>query len=563
MLKRPHQFLMITFSLLGVLVLLLSGCGPTGTPANSGSNAKPVRGGTWIDDIPNEPNSLIPNSGSSTFNVLVDQALFAPLFYGDKDGHINPGIVSEMPTLANKDISADLKTWTFKLKPGLKWSDGQPLNADDIDYAWKLYNDKNFPTYTTVGFNLIQSADVSADKLAITFHLSQPFAPFIAIWTDAQATPLPKHVYSKYTPDALAKSHENLSPSVVSGPFMMSESRPGDRYTVVRNPNYYRADEGLPYLDKIIFVPVRDENTILKNLQTSSITSSWFLDVSKMPAYRALTNYNLSINPVTVNFEMIAINFRNPILGQNREVRQAMAMAIDYASLIKTARLGTAVPLCIPHGKGFNPGYQADAPCPKFDPAAANRLLDQNGWVKGADGVRAKNGQRLEFNYSTTTGKPWREQDELIIQANFKNIGIKLDTQNVPADTFFGTFLPGGKHDLAEYEQTPIYDPDESTVVATDQIPGASGGGGNYSFYSNKQVDQYLTLEKSTADPVQRQDAFNHLHQIYLTDFPIIVLYGPTDPGIAKFTAHNYTPGPEAASETVNVWEWYCSDGKC
>ncbi|MBV8695022.1 MAG: peptide ABC transporter substrate-binding protein, partial [Ktedonobacteraceae bacterium] len=145
--------------------------------------------------------------------------------------------------------------------------------------------------------------------------------------------------------------------------------------------------------------------------------------------------------------------------------------------------------------------------------------------------------------------------------------GIKLDIQYVPADTFFGTFLPSGKHDLAEYEQTPIYDPDESTVVACDQIPGSGGGNGNYSFYCNKQVDHYLMLEKSTADPVKRQDAFNHLHQIYLTDnpmdFPIIVLYGPSDPGIAKLTAHNYAPGPEVASETVNVWEWWCTNGKC
>ncbi|MBV9706418.1 MAG: peptide ABC transporter substrate-binding protein [Chloroflexi bacterium] len=407
---------------------------------------------------------------------------------------------------------------------------------------------------------------MSADKLSITFHLSEGFAPFISIWTDAQATPLPKHTFSQYAPDML-KSKQGLFPSVSSGPFMMSESRPGDHYTVVRNPNYYRADEGLPYLDKIIFVPVQDENTILKNLQTGSITSSWFLDVSKMPAYRALTNYKLSINPVTVNFEMIAINFRNPILGPHREVRQAMAMAIDYASLRQTARQGTASPLCTPHGKGFNPGYQANAPCPQFDPAAANKLLDQNGWIKGADGVRAKNGQRLEFNYSTTSGKPWRQQDALIIQSNFKDIGIKLDIQYVPADTFFGTFLPSGKHDLAEYEQNPIYDPDESTVVACDQIPGSGGGNGNYSFYCNKQVDHYLTLEKSTADPVKRQDAFNHLHQIYLTDnpmdFPIIVLYGPSDPGIAKLTAHNYAPGPEVASETVNLWEWWCTNGKC
>ncbi len=563
--KSKPRFLAVSFSLLSVLLLLLSACGPQGTPTSqSGSNnGTPVKGGTWIDDIPNEPDSLIPNGGSQTFNVIVDQTLFAPLFVGDKDGKINAGIVSEVPTASNGDISADLKTWTFKLKPNLKWSDGQPLNAADIDYAWKLYDNPKFGAYNTSGFNLITSADVSADKQAITFHLKSPFAPFLASWTDAQAAPLPAHVWSKIAPESLLKSKENLFPSVSSGPFMMSESKPGDHYTVVRNPNYYRASEGLPHLDKIVFKPVADQNTILKDFQSGAATSSWFLDVSKANAYKKIPNYTAHASTVASNFEMMVINFKNPILANNREVRQAMAMAIDHNTMIKNARLGLAQPQCTPQGKAFNPGYQADAPCPKFDPAAANQMLDQAGWTKGSDGVRSKNGQRLEFHYSTTSGKPWRQTDEEIIQSNFKDIGIKLDIQNYPASTFFGQFLPGGKHDLAEFEQTPTYDPDDETLIGSDQIPGPNGGGGNYSFYSNKQVDALLKQEQQSATPSVRQAAFNKLHQIYLTDYPFIVLYGPSDLSLSKNTTRNYTPGPEGASETVNVWDWWCTGGQC
>jgi peptide/nickel transport system substrate-binding protein len=565
--KNPRPRLLVcAFSFLALFVLVLSGCGAQGTPTSStqqSNNSQPVKGGTWIDDIGNEPDSLIPNGGAQTFNTLVDQAIYSPLFVGDKDGKINPYIVSELPTAANGDISADLKTWTFKLKPGLKWSDGQPLNADDVDYTWKLWNNPKFGASNTTGFNLITSADVSSDKLSITFHLKSAFAPFLAIWTDGGFAPIPKHHFESMSPDAILKSKDNLNPSVTSGPFMMGESVPGSHYTVVKNPNYFRASEGLPYLDKVVFKVISNQDTILKDFQSSGSTSGWFLDVSKTASYKALANYNLVVNPNASNFEVMIFNFNNPILGKDLDVRKAMAMAIDHDTLIKTARKGQALPLCTDHGKAFNPGYQADAPCPKFDPAGANQLLDQDGWVKGSDGYRTKAGKKLEFKYTTTSGKPWRQDDELILQSNFKDIGVKIDIDNRPASEFFGPFLNGGKHDLAEFENAWVYDPDDATLTGTASIPKNGGQGQNWSFYSNPKVDALQTQEQTSADPAVRQDAFNKLHDIYLTDFPFAILYSPSDIAVAKKTVHNYLPGPMGASETVNIWEWWCTDGKC
>lgn len=482
MLKRPTmRFSMVAFSLFSALLLLLSACGATGTPTtgNGNSTGTPVKGGVWVDDIPNEPDSLIPNGGSQTFAVVVDETIYLPLFVGSYNGTITPGAATVVPTVANGGISPDLKTFTFHMKPGLKWSDGQPYNADDVAFTINLWNNPKFGGANTLGYNLVTSTDVSSDKLSITFHLKQAFAPFVSVWTDGSFAPMPKHHFAKMDPASILKSSDNLDPQVASGPFMMSESKPGDHYTVVRNPHYYLASQGLPYLDKIVFNPIPDENTIYKNLQAGAITSSWFLDPSKTNQYKALTDYKFYANPNATNFEFISINFKNPILGKDLVVRKAMAMAIDHNALIKTARLGEATPLCTDHGQALHPGYQADAPCPKLDPAAANTLLDQDGWVKGADGYRTKAGQKLEFHYATTTGKPWREADELIIQSNFKDIGIKLDIQNYPASTFFGTFLPDGKHDLGEFENAYTYDADDSSILATSQ-QGTNGQ--NYSF---------------------------------------------------------------------------------
>ncbi len=541
MLKRPKpRSLMMAFSFLALLILVLSACGAPaqGTPPPSGGT--PVKGGTWTDDLFEEPDSLITNASSETFSDMVDQSIYAPLFVGDSTGNITPGVATVVPTAANGGISADLKTWTFHMRPGLKWSDGQPYDARDVDFTWKLWTNPKFPAAGTIGLNLITSADVSSDNLSITFHLKQAFSPFLAVWTDGLEAPLPAHHYSSIAPDKILTSPDNLNPSVTSGPFMMKESKPGDHYTVVRNPMYYRASEGLPYLDSVVFRIVPSQDTILKDLQAGTVDSSWFLDVTKTIAFQRLSNYTLTKNP-------------------------------NASTLIDTARRGQAVPLCTDHGQSYKPGYQADAPCTKFDPAAANALLDQNGWKAGTDGVRTKGNMRLEFNYSTTANNLWRADDELILQSNFKAIGIKIDIQNYPASTYFGPFLNGGnaspatgavagRDDLFEFENSWSYDADDSSLFSCSQFPP---NGSNFDFYCNPALDKLFVQEQATADPTARQQVFNQIHQIYLMEFPLITLYSPTDIAMHKNSVHNYNPAPEGASETINIWQWWCTGGSC
>ncbi len=569
MLKRPQsRSLMIAFSLMAVLILILSACGgPQGTPTTTTNSGAAVKGGTFTDDLYEDVDSLITNGVSETYAVLVDQAIWTPLFFGDSKGNIHPGLASEIPTQANGDVSADLKTWTFKLKPNIVWSDGQPLNADDVNFTWKLWNNPKFGAYTTTGYNLITSADVSADKLSITFHLKAAYEPFISLWTDGGLAPLPAHHFASMSPDSILKSPDNLKPSVVSGPFTVSESVVHDHFTLVRNPKYYLASQGYPYLDKVVFRFVTDSNTILKDLQSGSIDASWFLDVQKTPAYQALTNYTLTRTATSSGYEAIWINQNNPIL-KDVTIRKALAMAIDHNALIQTARRGAATPLCTDHPSGVVPGFQADAACPKFDPAAASALLQSAGWTLGADGVRTKNGKRLEFQYSTTAKNAWRAADELILQQNFKAIGVKINIQNYPAGTFFGNILPQGdpnKYQLAEFEQTYTYDGDDASSISCSQVPTAANnyGGGNFAFYCNHALDPLFTQEQGTTDTAMRQDAFNKLHAIFLTDYPFITEYGPVDVAVYKNTVHNYTPGPMGAQETVNIWTWWCTNGTC
>ena len=567
MLKKPKaRSLLPVSTIITVLLLILSACGATGTPTNTPSAGSPVRGGTWIDDLYEEPDSLLPNFSSETFAYMVQYGLYAPLIYGDPQGKLLPGIATAVPTVQNGGISADLKTVTFNLRPGLVWSDGQPLDARDVDFTWKLWKNPKAAAYNTVFVNDIASADVTNNNLTITFHLTSPMVSFVSQWADASAAPMPMHRFANVDPAGITKTPDNLNPQVVSGPFMMGESKPGDHYTIVRNPKYYLASQGLPYLDKVVFRIVPDQNTILKDTQAGSIDSAWFLDVSKALAYQAQSNYVTigdggGTGTNSYSWEALWINFNNKILGGNPEVRQAMAMAVDQQSLIQVARRGFAGARCQDHPSVQVPGFSANLTCPKFDLNAANALLDSKGWVKGSDGVRSKNGQRLEFQYSTTAGNLWRSDDQLINQQNFLKIGIKLDIMNYPASTFFGSVLPGGKpgqYDIAEFAESGSYDPDNTIILSC-----AEKGSGNLAFYCNPQMDALLKQQSSTGDPTARQKAFDGINQLEVTDFPFIVEFGAPDLAVYKKGTHNYLPSAVGIGSTENIWLWWCDNGTC
>jgi ABC-type transport system substrate-binding protein/tRNA A-37 threonylcarbamoyl transferase component Bud32 len=528
----------------------------------------PVRGGTWTDDLPPgaDPSSLIPGTGE----CCIDQALYLPLFYGDAQGFIHPGAATAVPTLQNGGISADAKTWTFHMRPNLVWSDGQSYDAHDVDFTWKLWLNPKFGAATTQGYNLITSANVSVDNLSITFHLKQAYAPFLSLWVDGALAPLPAHHFSRMAPEDILKSPDNLNPQVVSGPFLLSEHVPGDHYTLVRNPRYYLARAGLPYLDKVVF-RIADPDATLHDLQSGSIDSAWFLALEQLQAYQQIKNYTLVPDSTSADFEALYFNFHNTVLASHLEVRQAMAMAIDQQTLIQQARHGFGTPLCTDHPSAVHPGYEPNAAgCPEFNLKAANKLLDDNGWEKGVDGVRARDGQRLEFDYSTTTNIAFRDATEAILERNFMMIGIKLDIQNYTYNQFFNHLLPEGKaspptgavadrFDIAEWNTGFGYDPNDSWLLACDQLPP---NGQNFTFYCNPALDALYRQEQATVDPDVRQQIFSQIHQFYLAKLPFIVLYSTLNLAMVRKGTHNYQPSP-IANDTVNIWQWWCDHGKC
>ena len=534
-----------------------------------------AHGGTWTIGSTAQPDALIPFVGNSIVNNELDQALYLPLFYSDGFGAIHPGAASVVPTQQNGGVSADAKTWIFHMRPGLVWSDGQPYDARDIEYTMQIGLTPQFNPSSYLFFRYyFSSASVSADHLTITIHLKRSFAPFFTYWVDGFQAPLPAHHFSAMAPGQILTSPDLLNPQITNGPLMIAESVPGDHYTFVRNPRYYLASKGLPYLDKVVF-RILSQDALNQGLHANSIDSTPFgsLDRAFLQDYQHLHSYTLITTPTNTAFESLYFNFHNAVLASHLEVRQAMAMAIDYQTLIKYENSqvpGVVIQQCTDHSSFYHPGFDPTAPCPIFEPTAANHLLDNNGWVKGPDGVRTKGKQRLEFEFSAPI-EPYFIDNftlETIVQRDLQAVGIKLDIQNYPRNLFFGSFLSGGnaspptgalagRFDVAEFGFNLSYDPDDSQLLGC--LPNANV---SIDFYCNPALDALYQQELATPDQGARQNLFEQIHSIYLTDFPLIVLFGEYDIYMVRKGMHNFQPSPLFITDE-NIAQWWCDGGKC
>jgi peptide/nickel transport system substrate-binding protein len=350
-----------------------------------------------------------------------------------------------------------------------------------------------------------------------------------------------------------------FTPLVTSGPFKFKSEADhvkGDHITLVKNDNYFNAPK--PYLDSVTFKIITDQNTILTALQSGTIDTSWDLDIDKLQSYRQIQGYTQTQDALGGSWEAMFMNTSNPILA-DVNVRKAISMGIKLDD-VQALWHGVAKPTCDDATGSFAHDQQL-VPCYKYDPTAAGQLLDQAGWTMGSDGVRHKGGKALEVRYTTTSSKTYRVQTQQIVKQDLAPLGIKIDIVGQTADQFFGSTLYNyADYDLAEFASSTGYDPDNHTYFQCNQLTSAPGGF-NVSHYCNQQVDAQYAIELSNPDQAARKAAFTAIHTQLSQDVPVVYLYSYPDLAVYKNTVHNYNTAP--TGETWNIWDWWCSNGKC
>jgi peptide/nickel transport system substrate-binding protein len=570
-----------------LLTMILSACG--GSSSSPTGNGTPVKGGTVIDAISQEPNSLLPQRSNQTFSLLVGAALRTPLFETNDQAGTTPVLATEVPTAANGGISADGLTYTFHIKTGTKWSDGQPLTGDDVFYTIKLFSDPAYSARDGFGQAAQEISDVSQpDQNTIVIKLKAVDAAFLALYfTDVLAfSPLPKHVYGSMAPADLINSQESFKPTVTNGPFTVQDRVQGDNITVVKNPNYFGAPDK-PYLDKVVFKVFGDSQTIITAMQAGQVDTAYFLPVSSYDTMKTgIPNYSLIPSTVFGSFEAWYLNINGFQLAgkpatdeplSDPAVREALAISFDTKQETSQLWHDIAKPVCDEDIGTFGndpqlldaAGYCAYGPDGKsFDnggPTAAKALLDAAGWAPGSDGIRVKNGHRLSLRISTTTGRKYREDSEALAQAAWKAIGVELKVENHPSGDLFGPILfpstgtGNTAFDIAEYATGAGVDPDNRTFYNSNFIPQIAGG--NPGYYKNTQIDQLTVQQVQTADQTQRKTILTQIHTLELKDVPIIWLYGFPNLNEATNKLHNYKPSGEGPDETWNIADWWLTGG--
>ena len=372
-----------------------------------------------------------------------------PLANYDDTGQIVPRLAETVPTVANGGVSADFRSVTWRLKPGVTWSDGTPLTADDVVFTAAYCMHPDGGCNATAAF-----ADVAAvtavDPLTVRIDFSRPvpfpYLPFVGaivpVLQKAQFAPCIGAAASACT-DA------NFAP-VGTGPYVVETFKANDVATYVANPAY--REPGKPGFRRITLKGGGDAASAARAvLETGEFDYAWNLQLEpEVLAQMQAAGAGVVISAFGSWAERIMLNMTdpNPALGDARAtlahphpalsdpaVREAMALAVDRA-LIAEALYGAAGrPTC--NLIAAPDAYVSDTPCPGQDIARANAILDAAGWARGADGVRAKDGVRLSFLYQTSTNSV-RQSTQALVKQWWDEIGIETELRNIAANVFFG-----------------------------------------------------------------------------------------------------------------------------
>jgi peptide/nickel transport system substrate-binding protein len=491
-----------------------------------------------------EPDNLTGEYSNMSFSVWVDQIIGGGLAKWDDKANFIPELAAEVPSTDNGGVSADGLTVTWKLKPCIFWSDGQPITSKDVLFTWKAQMDPGNAPISRSGYDKIASIDTPDDQ-TVVIHFSELYPPWPTLFTNGPNNTgqlLPSHLLEGKT--GLEKDPEIHSPTVAAGPFAIKEWIPGDHLTLVANPNYY---EGHAKLDVIQIKFVPDPEAGLAALQAGDVDLMVNLAESDIEAVQKLEpNQHLRVDP-TSDFEHLFFNLGTtagtdgkgvsdvdgfcPFKDPN--VRKAIALGIDRLSFIKNylkedekAFIASLWPNSYWYNTSLTPN--------PYDPDQAGKLLDDAGYKVGAGGIRAGtcDGKPVKFSLGIeTTTAQRRVDDVLAIQSDLKKIGIEIKPNHIPAGTFFGSYtegadMPLGKFDMAIF--TTGYYPDPDAVASWDcaDVPSkANPLGANDYHLCDPKLDAMFAEGTASADNATRKAVYDKIQQYMFDNTLMIPLY--------------------------------------
>ncbi len=467
----------------------------------------PEYGGKLILASIGEPSNLIPILAADSASHEVAGFLYTSLIKYDKDYNIVP--------LAAKsyEVLEDGRLFRFELREDVYWQDGVQLTADDVYFTYKLTIDPKTPTPYAADCLLVKEFKQTG-KFSFEVRYEKPYARAIITWMMAI---LPKHIleHEDITKTAFARS------PVGAGPFKLKEWKTGSRLVLEANENYF---EGRPYLDSLIYRIIPDVTTIFLEAKAGKVdylgltTQQYLLQTKGREWDEVWNKYKYIANGYTY----IGFNLKHPFFA-DRRVRQALSYASDRDTVIKGALLGLGEKTAGPYKPGTWVYNTALSPYP-YDPQKALELFAQAGWTRGKDGYLQKDGRRFSFTVLVNQGNKERETVLLILQEQWKKLGIDIKIRTVEWATFINEFVLKGQYDAVILAWNILEDPDIYDVWHSSAI---RQNGLNFVHFRNAEADVLLEKGRSTADRTERKAYYDRLQEILHEEQPYLFLYVP------------------------------------
>jgi len=506
--------------------------------------------GRVIVGISQEVTVLNPLMVKIEVDDAVHFSVFDALFRVMPDGTIVPNLATEVPSQENGGISSDGLEWHVKLRDDVKWHDGAPFTAEDVKYSLELIVNPNFRSWRTAGHSLLKEITV-VSPTEITWKMEKPFAPYLSFLTETFI--VPKHILEKEADPNAAAFNQN---PVGTGAFKFGNRVAGDHVQLLANPEYH--GEG-PYIEELVFKYIPDLTVLYTQFKSGDIdlVGQNYITPDNYAEAKALPKRVVKLEPAS-SVECFYLNNERPQF-KDLAVRKAIYTAIDKQTIIDALYYGLpeSVETFMPRTSYF---YKSDLPKHEFNLDVARQLLDDAGWVPGADGIRAKDGVRLSFKSSTTSGNHLREQLQQFVQQTLREIGVEMTIENLPAAVIWGEFWMKSQFDSVVVGITYLIgaDPDVTNRFHSGAITAQGGRGSNNAQFKNARVDELLEEGSRTFDREKRKVIYDEVQEIVRSELPFLPLFSDNSIRCWKEGIEGVVHNGNTRSESWHAaaWKW-------
>ena len=528
------------------------------------------------------PTLLSPHTATGTKDYLAAMLVLESLMNINKDSVLVPNLITEVPTIDNGLLAADLTSVTYKLLPDVVWSDGEPFTSKDVEFTWKWIMN---PANGSVSMNLyspIKTIDVVDDlTVKLTFN-DATLAWFVPFTTTFGGEVYPGHLWN-FDPNNTEYINTFRSNPTGTGPYKVNTFAENDQVTYVINDLYREPNK--PYFKTVNMKGGGDAASAARAvLQTGDYDYGWNLQVEPaILADLAKAGKGILVVDPGTNTETIYINHTDPnkeVDGQRSEkntphpffsdkaVRLAMTSAVDRDT-IATQFYGTGQPAATDFLVGITAYDSPHAPF-VYDTAAANKMLDDAGWALDGD-VRKKDGVELKVVYQTSINAV-RQKTQAVVKKNLEDIGFKVQLKSVDAGIYFDS-AEGNDQNIGHfYADLEMYTTGPSFPFPSDYMvkfyTGADGinlaqksnlwNGTNDSRYQNPNYDALYDEVLKTTDPEKVAELFIQMNDMLIDDaatLPLVQRASSVAAVSNRLVAENISRGPWEG-DFWNVANW-------